>query len=137
MKDDVEQRRMDLQLSVVLNEAKFAEFVHEKANSRAGRPDHLGQSLLRDSRNYDVGLPLLTEIGQQQENSGQSFFARVEQLIDEIFLNPEIARQQVVDEKLRERGIAMKHIDHFSPRDPHDRAVVNRSRCRYSHSLAV
>ena len=40
VQDDIQQRTVDLQLAVVLDEAQFPESVHEKADSRTSRADH-------------------------------------------------------------------------------------------------
>jgi hypothetical protein len=37
-----------LHTSVLLNKAQFPEPIHEEANPRAGRANHLGQSFLTD-----------------------------------------------------------------------------------------
>jgi hypothetical protein len=48
VKNDVKQRGMDLQLPIVLNEAKLPEFIQKKAYPGAGRSDHVSQRRLRD-----------------------------------------------------------------------------------------
>jgi hypothetical protein len=40
VQDDIQQRTVDLQLAVVLDEAQLPESVHEKADSRTSRADH-------------------------------------------------------------------------------------------------
>ena len=40
VQDDIQQRTMDLELAVVLDESHFPESVHEKADSRTSRADH-------------------------------------------------------------------------------------------------
>jgi hypothetical protein len=44
----VQQGIMDFQFSVVFDKAQFAEFVHEKADARSCRADHLSQRFLTD-----------------------------------------------------------------------------------------
>ena len=86
---------MDTQTAVVLDEPELAELVHEKAYSRAGSTDHIGQGLLADFRYQRLRFPLLPEIGQQQKNPRQALFARIEKLIDKVFFNTNVARQQM------------------------------------------
>src|SRR5439155_9526664 len=97
MQDDVEQRGMNLQFSVVLDEAKFPKFIHKKADPGTSSTDHLSQHLLRNIGDHSFRFAFLAEIGQQQKNSGQSFFAGIEELIDKVLLDPKIARQQMAD----------------------------------------
>jgi hypothetical protein len=63
VQDNVEQRGMNLQFSIVLDETKLPKFVHEKAHSGTSSSDHIGQRLLRDIGNYRFGLAFLSEIG--------------------------------------------------------------------------
>ena len=53
MEDHAEQRGVDLERTVVFDQAQFAELVHEEVHARPGRPDHLRQRLLGNPR--DVG----------------------------------------------------------------------------------
>ena len=44
----IQERVMDLQVSVVIDETQLTEFVHEEVHTRAGGADHLGKSGLAD-----------------------------------------------------------------------------------------
>ena len=44
----VQQRIVNFYLSIVADESKFAEFVHEGADARSGRANHLSQCFLAD-----------------------------------------------------------------------------------------
>ena len=48
MQNSVQQRIMNLYLSIVADESKFAEFVHEVAHAGSGRSNHLCQCFLAD-----------------------------------------------------------------------------------------
>jgi len=85
---------MDLYLPVVLDEAELTEFVHEIIDPRPSRSDPGGQSLLADFRDDGLQLSLLAEIGEKQQYPRQALFAGVEQLIDQICLDLNIACQQ-------------------------------------------
>ena len=42
VQNHIEQRAVDLQTAVVVNETQFSESVHEKADSRTSGTNHLG-----------------------------------------------------------------------------------------------
>jgi len=54
VENNVEQRAVDLQTAVVMNEPQFPEPVHEKAHSRTRGADHFCQGLLANSGNIPV-----------------------------------------------------------------------------------
>ena len=83
---------MHLQAAVVLDEAEFAEFVHEVADTRARGTDHLRQRLLADLRDDHLGLSGLAKIGQKQKQTGQPFLAGIEELVHQVLLDADIAR---------------------------------------------
>src|SRR4029453_4853263 len=100
--EDVQGGALNLQAAVVVDEAELPELVHEATDSRPSGADHLRQHFLTDLRNHGLGLALLPEVGQQQEHPSQSLLARVEQLINQVFLESHIAGQQVLHELLGE-----------------------------------
>ena len=69
MQNDVEQRAVDLQRAFgaagVVNEAQLPESVHEEADSRTSRPDHLGQRFLADLGNDGFGNAFLAKMSEQ------------------------------------------------------------------------
>ena len=65
MEDDAEKRRVDPNLSVVLNEAKVSELVHEEVDARTRGPDHLRKRLLRYLRD-PLLWSLLIAVSRQQ-----------------------------------------------------------------------
>ena len=66
---------MNLDLSIVADEAELAELVHEKTDPRSSRSDHFGQRFLADSDANGLRAGFLSEIGQQQQQSRQAFLA--------------------------------------------------------------
>jgi len=85
---------MHLDAAVLTDESKLAKTINEKADPGPCSADHLCQSFLHDVRNKGHRFPRLPKFGHQQENPRQSFFARVEKLIDKICLGPHTSCQQ-------------------------------------------
>ena len=61
----IEQRAVDLQATVVVNEHQFPKPVHEEADSRTSRAYHLGQGLLTDFGNHGLWHILLAKMREQ------------------------------------------------------------------------
>jgi hypothetical protein len=93
VQDHVQQGAMDFQLSVVFNKAQFAKFVHEKADARSGRADHLRQRFLAEFSHDRLRPAVLAEIRQEKEKPGEALFARIEQLIDQVLFNSTVPGQ--------------------------------------------
>jgi hypothetical protein len=53
MEDGVQQRLMNIYFAVVIDEAQFAELVHEEADARPRRTDHFRQRLLTENDRND------------------------------------------------------------------------------------
>jgi hypothetical protein len=81
--------------TVIINEPQFPKPVHEEIDSPATRAPHLCQRLLTDLGDRNFGLSVLAEMGEQKKNASQSFLAGIEKLINQIFLVPNIPRQQI------------------------------------------
>ena len=90
MQNDIEQRFVNTDTSIVLDEAQFAEPVHEEADARTGGSDHLSQRFLRDGWNDRLRLSGLAELRHEQEYSGQALLTVIEQLIDQVVLRAHI-----------------------------------------------
>jgi len=76
---------MDLQrfaFVLVIDEARFLEPVHEKADARASSAYHFCQCLLTylGDRGLDWSMPVI--VGEQQKNTRQSFLARIAMLVN-------------------------------------------------------
>jgi hypothetical protein len=77
-------------LAIVLDEAQFPEFVHEKTNPGARCANHSRQHLLGNFGKYLFGLGLLPVASEQQKSPSQPFLARIEKLIDQILLDSDV-----------------------------------------------
>src|ERR1700724_931865 len=103
---------MNLDFSVVFDEAQFAEFVHEKSPSRSGRADHLRQRFLTELSHDRLRLAFLAEVCKQKEKPGKALFARIKQLVDQVLFNSTVPRQQIRHEQFRKFWLIMNGGDH-------------------------
>jgi hypothetical protein len=97
--------------AIVVDESQTPKFVHEEADARPCRADHLRKRLLTDFRDHRFGCPFLAEVRQQQKQSGKTFLTRIEQLIDEIRFNAYGSAQKMGNEHLGELRFLMDHLD--------------------------
>ena len=93
VQNNVQQGTMDFQFSIVFDIAQFAEFVHEITDSRSGRADHLRKEFLTESSDNRLRRVLLAEVRKEKENASQPLFARVEQLVDQVFFDSTVPAQ--------------------------------------------
>jgi hypothetical protein len=100
---DAQERIVDLQVTVVVDEPELAKLVHEEVHSRPCRADHFGQDFLRDLRKGAVRRFGLTVPSQQQERTGEPLLSGVEQLVDEVFFDSDVPCQHVTQETICER----------------------------------
>ncbi|HKT79842.1 MAG TPA: hypothetical protein VJP86_06450 [Vicinamibacterales bacterium] len=133
---DGEQRVVNLQLAVVFDEPEFAELVHEEVDARSRRPHHLGQRLLRQFRQHAMRRTRFTIARQEQQGAGEPLFARAEELIDGILFDPDVPRQHVGEEAIRERrpGVQLPH--HFFFPNDDDGGGIDCGRRRHPAGLA-
>jgi len=94
VKDNIQKRTVNLQSTptVIVDEAQLPEPVHEKTDPRARCSYHFRQHLLTDLGNYNLGFAFLAKMSEQQEDSGQPLFARIEKLVNQIFFVTDIPR---------------------------------------------
>src|SRR5450631_1414974 len=126
---------MNFDVAVVVNEAQFSKFVHEKTHSGPRRSDHLRKRLLADFRDHRLRLAVFAKVRQQQEQPGKPFLTRIEQLIDEIRFDAEGPAKKMRNEHLGERGFLMDHADNSRFLQSHDDGVRHRRDRRYALHL--
>ncbi len=63
--------------------------------------EYAREGLLGDERHWPNGFVVLAVARQQEERAGQPFLAGVEQLVDQILLEPDVAREHVRDKPIR------------------------------------
>ena len=90
VQDNTQEGIVDVNLAVVLDEAQFPEFVHEKIYPGPRRANHLRQHLLRYFGKHLLRLGFLAIASEQQKCSRQPFLAGIEKLIDQILLDSDI-----------------------------------------------
>ena len=104
---------MDVESAIVLNEAQFPEFVHEKIDPGARCPDHFRQHLLRYFGKHFLRLGFLAIASEQQKSAGQPFLAGVKELIDQILLDSDVPRKHISHEAVGERMFSVEHANHL------------------------
>jgi hypothetical protein len=79
VQDNTEEGTVDLKSAiVVLNEAEFPEFVHEKVDSGARCANHFRQHLLGNFGKQLLRSGFLAVASEQQKSPSQPFLARIE-----------------------------------------------------------
>ena len=71
-----------LAFGLVIDEARFLEPVHEKANARPRGAYHFCQRLMTYFRNHGFGCAIPIIVGEKQENARQSFLAQIAMLVN-------------------------------------------------------
>ena len=96
------------------------------ADPRPGCADHLGQVILTDFRKHKFGSAFLAKMSEQQEDPGETLFARVKKLVHEIRFVSDVARKQMLDELFRDRMFLVKQALHQQLLDPEEAAICDR-----------
>ena len=93
MQDHAEEATVNRQPAItsIFDKTKRPELVHEMTDPRSRGADHLCQVFLIDFRMHDFGPALLAKISQQQENPSQALLTGVEELVDEIPFESNVA----------------------------------------------
>jgi Phosphohydrolase-associated domain len=102
VKNHVEKGLVDVDAAVVVDKAELAKTIHEEADPGSGRSNHVGKGLLRDLWNFHQRFACPPEFRHQQEDSCQTLFAGIEQLIDKVSLSSHTAFKNKGYERERE-----------------------------------
>ena len=89
----VQQRLVNDNFAVIIDEAESAKLVHEVADARSRRSDHFRKCLLIENDRNDGWATRLPVIRKKQQQAGKPLLARIEQLIDYVFLDATITAQ--------------------------------------------
>ena len=132
VQDNTQERIVDVDLAVVLDEAEFPEFVHEKIDPRPRRANHLRQHLLRYFGKYLLRMAWRAIAREQQQSARQAFLGGVEELIYQILLDSDVSRQHIGDEAVGELVFPVEHANHLVFLNDQHRGGRNRGRSRHA-----
>src|SRR6266849_3406589 len=102
VEDNAQEGIVDVDLAVVLDEAQFPEFVHEKIDAGPCCANHLRQHLLRNFGEHCLRLALRAVAREQQQSARQPFLTGVEELVNQVFLDSYVSRNHISDEAVGE-----------------------------------
>ena len=114
MQDDTEEGIVDVDFAVVFDETQFSKFVHEKIDAGPRGADHLRQHLLRNLGEDLLRMVPCAIASKQEQSAGQPFFAGVEELVDQILLNPNVSRKHIGNESVGEFMLRVEHANHLA-----------------------
>jgi len=124
---DIQQRAVDLDVTVVFDVSGFAKSVHEYVYPRAGAADDGGKSLLTDLWDIRVRLGGFAEVCHVKESAGQPFLGGIEELIDEVVLNAARALEQIGDKELGHPSFIVQNANHFGAANAQQDALCQGS----------
>ena len=75
VQNDIQQRAVDFQVAVVINQAHFSEPIHEKAHARSRRADHFRERFLADLCNNRFGLTFLPKLREDEKKPSQALLS--------------------------------------------------------------
>jgi hypothetical protein len=132
-----EERVIDVDFAaVVVDEAELAEFVHEEIYAGAGGAYHFGEGFLRNLGQRFLRIAGGTVTREQQQSAREALLAGIEELVDQIFFDADVARQHVSDEAVRELMLFVEHANHFALFDNQDGGGRYSSGCGHAAGLA-
>lgn len=123
MEKNVQQRAVDLDVSVVLDVSGFAEAVHEEVHAGAGAADDGGEGFLADLWDVGLGFGVFAEVCHVEQSAGEAFLGGVEELIDEVVLDAAGALEEIGDEEFGHTPLVVEDADHLGSGDAQKDAV--------------
>ena len=90
MQDNTQEGSVDMQPAIILNEAQFLEFIHEKIDPGTRCANHFRQRLLCYFGKHLLRLGFLAIASEQQKSARQPFLAGVKELVDQILLDADV-----------------------------------------------
>ncbi len=136
VQDNAQEGIIDVDLAVVLDEAQFPEFVHEKIDPGPRRANHLRQHLLRYFGQHLLRMALRAIAREQQERARQAFLGRVEELVYQVLLDSYVSRKHISDEAVGELVFLVERANHLDFLNDEHGGRCNRDRSRHANGLA-
>ena len=136
VQDNAQEGIVDVDLAVVLDEAQFPEFVHEKIDPGPCCANHFRQHLLRYSGKHLLRMALRAIAREQQQSARQPFLAGVEELVDQVLLDSYVSRKHISDEAVGELVFLVERANHFVFFNDEHGGRSNRGRSRHANGLA-
>jgi hypothetical protein len=137
VEDNGKERVVDVDLAaVVVDEAELAEFVHEEIYAGPRGAYHLGEGLLRNFGQRFLRIAGGTVTREEQQSAREAFLAGIEELVDQIFFDADVARQHVSDEPVGELVLFVEHTNHFVLFDNQDGGGCDGGGCGHAAGLA-
>jgi len=135
MQNHIEKRAVDFQVAIVADQAQFTEPVHEKAYAGSRRADNVREHFMAELGNHRLRPAFLAELRKDEKKPSQALLAGIEQLIDQVCLDPDVARQEMCHESLGKPLLVVKKANHGRLFQPHDPAVLHCRGCRHAPGL--
>jgi hypothetical protein len=117
---------VNFQAAVIIDESQLAKFIHEGAYARPRGADNLGECFLADFCYDRFRFPFLAKVSHQEEHPRQTLFARIEELVDQIFLDASVPSQQLRYESLGKLRFVAEHAHDRHFVEPRDDAFCHR-----------
>jgi len=136
VQDNTKEGIVDVDFSVVLDETQFSKFVHEEIDAGPRSANHFREHLLRHFGEDLLRLGARAVASEQEQSTGQPFFAGVEELVNQILLNPNVSGEHIGDETVGELMFRVEHANHLALLDAEHGGGCDRSRSRHANGLA-
>jgi hypothetical protein len=133
---DAQQGVVDGEPAVISNKSQALKFLHKEIDIGARDARERRQFLTRNPGQESFGLGRHTVAREQQQRAREPFLMMVEQLFEEIFLDPYVRAEHVGDKAIREVGLLVKKPKHFLFLDHQDPAGDLRGRVPHANRLA-
>jgi hypothetical protein len=103
---------VDLQSAVVVDETQLPKPVYKQIHPRAGCTHHLRKRCLAYFGNNTLRRSFFAEVSLKKEDSGQPLFARIEKVVNQILLVPNVSGQQISDEHVGQSVFPVERLHH-------------------------